>query len=278
MLNRAILIATAAILCAGFASPLRAQAVGTASAVNPASTGTPPGGAGRTIEIGSEVVFRERIQTTSSGAVQVLFVDRTALTVGSNSDVTIDEFVYNPNARTGTFVATLARGSLRFVGGQISRNSGATIKSGTATIGIRGSVVGVIDFGGGLQVKNWQGSVVINLPGAPSYQLQQGTQVNIVVDPATGQQTASEPQAVTFPTTGSETAGSADPNSGAGAPGTGAPPPAGGGGTTTAQTGNPPAPPIFVPDPVTDVYFQDPPPPSPPEPDPDPPPPPPPLP
>ena len=135
---RNVILASVAIL-AIWSAPALAQTVGTTGAVNPASTGTPPGGSTRTLNIGSDVVFKERIQTTASGALQVLFVDRSALNIGANSDITIDEFVYNPNAGTGSFVASLAKGSLRFVGGQISRNSGVTLRTPSATIGVRGS-------------------------------------------------------------------------------------------------------------------------------------------
>ncbi|HWT31156.1 MAG TPA: FecR domain-containing protein, partial [Propylenella sp.] len=114
------------------------QTVGTTGAVNPSATGSPPGGGERVLEIGSDVVFRERIRTTGSGSLQVLFVDTTTLSIGPNSDLLIDEFVYNPNAGTGSFAATLTRGSLRFVGGKISHTAGATINTPVATVGVRG--------------------------------------------------------------------------------------------------------------------------------------------
>ena len=119
-------------------APAGAQTVGTTGAVNPASTGTEPGGGERTLKIGSSVVFKERIRTTGAGSLQVLFVDTTTLSIGPNSDMTIDEFVYNPNAGSGKFVASLSKGALRFVGGQISHKQGATIETPSATIGIRG--------------------------------------------------------------------------------------------------------------------------------------------
>ena len=260
-------VAVIAILALGAQSAL-SQTVGTAGAVNPASTGTPPGGSTRTIELGSDVVFQERIQTTASGSVQVLFVDRTALTVGPNSNITIDEFVFDPNAGTGSFVATLAEGSLRFIGGQISRNSGVTINTPTATIGIRGSAVGIavtpnaVDFGGGLTVSNYHGNVRVDLQGGQSYTLEPG--FALVVD--------SETQAASVAPVSSGTAGPTTDTGGSGTEsGTGE----GNAETTVVESENA-GPPVFVPDPVNDVYFQDPAPESPSEPPVDPPPPPPP--
>ncbi len=60
----------------------RADTVGTAGAVNTTSSGTPPAGPTRLIEIGAQVVENEKIETTATGSVQVLFIDKTTLNVG----------------------------------------------------------------------------------------------------------------------------------------------------------------------------------------------------
>jgi len=60
------------------------------------------------------------------------------LTIGPNSNLVIDDFVYNPNAGGGRFAASLTKGALRFVGGQISHTAGATINTPVASLGIRG--------------------------------------------------------------------------------------------------------------------------------------------
>jgi hypothetical protein len=117
---------------------VRADTVGTAAAVKPASTGTPPGGSARTLEIGTGIVSKERIQTTGTGSLQVMFNDKSTLTIGPNSNLVIDDFVYNPGAGGGKFAASLTKGALRFVGGQISHTAGATINTPVASLGIRG--------------------------------------------------------------------------------------------------------------------------------------------
>lgn len=161
------------------------QRVGTTGAVRPSSTGTPPGGGSRTLELGADVVFQERIQTTASGSLQVLFVDRTSLSVGPNSDITIDEFVYNPSSGSGTFVASVAKGSFRFVGGQISKTSGATIRTPVATMGIRGTVVGFSFNGRSLQVSNFQGNVTVSVEGGGSSQVPVGSTLTVSVETGT---------------------------------------------------------------------------------------------
>src|SRR5689334_4553500 len=134
--KRLILAGGAALLLVAAAvEPARAQEVGTASAVNPAATANL-----RTISIGSSIEHKERIRTTSAGSVQLLFVDKTSMTIGPNSDLVIDEYVYDPNAGTGRLAATLGKGALRFVGGQVSHTGDAQIQTANSVIGIRGGV------------------------------------------------------------------------------------------------------------------------------------------
>ncbi|MDQ8727940.1 FecR domain-containing protein [Bradyrhizobium sp. LHD-71] len=122
-----------------FAHAAAAQQVGTAAAVNPSAQARGSGGA-RTIVIGQSIAHRERIQTTSAGSVQLLFLDKTSMTIGPNSDLAIDEYVYNPSSNTGKLAATLTKGVMRFVGGQISHAGNARVTTPNAVVGIRGGV------------------------------------------------------------------------------------------------------------------------------------------
>jgi hypothetical protein len=124
------------------AGPGFAQTVGVTGAVNPSTTGTPPGTTVRELGMGSDVVFNERIATQATGQADILFVDRSALTVGPNSDLVIDEFVYSPETGTGKLAATATKGVFRFVGGALSKNpDSVSIKTPAAIVGVRGGVV-----------------------------------------------------------------------------------------------------------------------------------------
>ena len=155
-----------------------AQEVGTAAAVNPSAQARGQSGA-RTIIIGQSIVHRERIQTTSAGSVQLLFIDKTSMTIGPNSDLAIDEYVFDPQSNTGKLSATLAKGVMRFVGGQVSHTGSAQIATPNAVVGIRGGVgiIGThqvfIGFGQGT-VTSGSSSVTLDAgeytelaPGAP---------------------------------------------------------------------------------------------------------------
>ena len=118
----------------------RADTVGAAAAVNTTSSGTPPGAPTRVIEIGTQLVENEKIQTTGTGSVQVLFIDKTTLNVGPNSSLVIDRFVYNPATTKGELALSLGKGVLRVVGGVATHSEGATIRTPVAAIGLRGGI------------------------------------------------------------------------------------------------------------------------------------------
>ena len=116
-----IVLMSLALLAPG--AEARQLEIGTAAAVNPATTGTPPGQETRTLFIGANVFFKERIATSETGQTQLLFLDASSLTVGPNSELVLDEFVYDPETSTGTLALTISKGVFRFIGGQGSTSS-----------------------------------------------------------------------------------------------------------------------------------------------------------
>ncbi|PWB81152.1 MAG: hypothetical protein C3F11_15975 [Methylocystaceae bacterium] len=120
------------------ASGATAQNVGNIGAVNQTARGAPPGQAARVLSLGAGVVDRERVETSGDGNAQIVFLDTSTLTIGRNSAVTIDRFVYDGDAGAGRQAISAAKGVLRFVGGGVSHGGGATIRTPTATIGVRG--------------------------------------------------------------------------------------------------------------------------------------------
>jgi hypothetical protein len=126
-------------LLLGGGSALAQERVGVSSAVNEQATGTPPGRSARPLVIGQEVVFNERIAMTDVGQTQLLFLDQSSMSIGPNSDLTIDQFVYDPRTGTAKLAMTTTRGLLRFVGGKLSKQEDAvTMRTTTATLAVRG--------------------------------------------------------------------------------------------------------------------------------------------
>ena len=117
MRGKFIIVPLAAALIA--AGPALAQQVGTATAVNPVSESTPPGGATDKLTVGARVMHNERIHTSPSGSAQLLFLDKSTLSIAPNTNLVIDEFVYDPAANRGHMLTRLAQGTLQYIGGQL---------------------------------------------------------------------------------------------------------------------------------------------------------------
>ncbi|HJU20514.1 MAG TPA: FecR domain-containing protein [Stellaceae bacterium] len=139
----------------GAAGPVAAQQhVGVNSAVNPEATGIPPNAPPRRLVVGQPVIFNEHVTTNPAGQTQILFVDASSMSIGPNSDLVINQFVYNPSTGTGRMAANLARGVFRYIGGKLSKEpNGVSMTTTAAAIGIRGGVLLVdVALGGRTEV------------------------------------------------------------------------------------------------------------------------------
>lgn len=114
--------------------------IGVAAAVNPDAAGTPPQMQKRLIEVGTNMLKDEKVETGPNGQVQLLFNDGSAISIGPNSEMVLDTFVYDPAKGTGQMAVSVAKGTFRFIGGKISKENPVQIKAGSATMGIRGGV------------------------------------------------------------------------------------------------------------------------------------------
>ena len=134
------------VACALLVLPLGASAasteveVGVTAASVTDATGKPPVSPARDLETGLEVFFNEKISTDENGRAQLLFRDGTSLTVGASSEMTIDEYVYDPATGTGDMVVSISKGIFRVVGGKISKNKPIVFNSPTATVAVRGCI------------------------------------------------------------------------------------------------------------------------------------------
>ncbi len=100
-----------------------------------------------------QIVLRQRIalgdliQTGKASQVQLMLLDRSTLSIGSNASVRIDRFVYDPAKGRGTSTS-VTRGAFRFMSGKKSKGNTASINSPVGTIGIRGTILeGVVGEG-----------------------------------------------------------------------------------------------------------------------------------
>ena len=86
-------------------------------------------------------VFSYNTVKTGKGKVAIGFIDDTRVDITEHSKLIIDEFVYDPNTKTGSLSLKAALGTIRYASGQIAKTdpTNVQIKTPTATIGVRGT-------------------------------------------------------------------------------------------------------------------------------------------
>lgn len=131
----AIILACSAV--PGFAEQ---DTVGVAGAVNPQATGQAPSGPIEQLVIGHNVVRNEKISTFNKGKVQLIFNDQSTLSLSENSEIVIDEYVYDPQKQAGSMRATVSSGVLRYVGGKISKKTDVSFTTPSGVLTVRGGI------------------------------------------------------------------------------------------------------------------------------------------
>jgi hypothetical protein len=160
------LLASVALVALGGQEGLAADPIGTAAAVKNRATGT-LGAQTRALKAGLGVFKNERVDTARDASAQLIFSDETALTIGPNSSVTLDEFVYDPSKNAGKAVIKATKGAFRFISGSVDPRS-YRIKTPVGTMGVRGTIV---DFfflpTGALVIILVKGALAFTVDGSP---------------------------------------------------------------------------------------------------------------
>ena len=95
---------------------------------------------------GSKIYFGDTIIVKEQSSAQILLLDETALTVGEKSELTIDDFIYDPKSKVGKIVSSIKVGTVRIITGEISKqnpdNLEVNVPSGS--IGARGTEFAVV--------------------------------------------------------------------------------------------------------------------------------------
>ncbi len=99
---------------------------------------------GRIAQSGQAIFMGDEVNTGPGGHLQILLLDETVFTIGSDSKIIIDKFVYDPKSHAGEIKASIAKGVFRYVSGKIAAKNpdSVKVKLPTATLGFRGTIVG----------------------------------------------------------------------------------------------------------------------------------------
>lgn len=139
LLSRIALIGALALALFG---PAQAQPrIGVTQATENNPMGKPPAGPDRVLRVGTDIQANETVTTSDHDRAHLVFLDGTTLTVGPNSRLTIDQFVYDPSTQKGDLAVTASSGVFRLIGGRISKTSEIKVTTPSSTLGIRGGIM-----------------------------------------------------------------------------------------------------------------------------------------
>jgi hypothetical protein len=94
-----------------------------------------PASVGHVVQQGDVVI------TGSDGSVGITFLDNSLVSIGPDSVLAIDRFVFNSTTHQGNFDSTLKQGTLAVVSGKLAKQSpeAMKVKTPAAILGVRGT-------------------------------------------------------------------------------------------------------------------------------------------
>jgi hypothetical protein len=93
------------------------------------------------VKIGSKVFTNDALRTGSDGSMAMVFKDDTLLSIGPNSEVVINEFLFSPGEGKLSIITRLLKGTSAYLSGIIGKLSPESVRFETpvANVGIRGT-------------------------------------------------------------------------------------------------------------------------------------------
>ncbi|MDD5156681.1 FecR family protein [Sulfurimonas sp.] len=132
-------------------------------------------GSALSVKNGMELEEKDSIKTSKGSQIQLIFTDKTVITLGSESDFRVDEYLSDGNRPKAKF--KFNQGTFKAITGRIGKSAPESFKleTKTATIGIRGTTIGgivgvlptpdtIFCFGGRIIVGSLLTGGVVNLP------------------------------------------------------------------------------------------------------------------
>ena len=95
----------------------------------------------RELKPGDKIYLNETIYAGVGSGTQIMLLDQSTFTVGEDSEVVMDTFVFDPATNDGKIVASVKQGSLKVISGLISKNNpdNLTVEVPEGTLGSRGT-------------------------------------------------------------------------------------------------------------------------------------------
>ena len=117
-----------------------ANAIGYVNTVNGEATITTAGKKVKA-EVGTAIFQGSQLKTAAKSSMGITFKDKTVMSFGPETELTVDEYLYNPSQNKLKLGSKLTKGSLNYVSGVIAKlqPSAVTVTTPTGTIGVRGT-------------------------------------------------------------------------------------------------------------------------------------------
>jgi len=109
---------------------------------------------------GSTLTVGQTITTGSDGRAHFMLTDGSAVTIGPNSAVTVEKYAYQPDSKTGELTLGVRQGTIRIVGGAISKTAAIDVRTPASTITLRGIAAITVDPSGGANASLLHGSTL----------------------------------------------------------------------------------------------------------------------
>ncbi|BBO82916.1 hypothetical protein DSCO28_34820 [Desulfosarcina ovata subsp. sediminis] len=96
-----------------------------------------------TVVDGMEIHQADVVRTGSNGTVGLVFSDDTLISMGPDTEISVDDYLFEPLEKKLSFVVRLMRGTISFLSGQMAKLSPESVQliMPAATIGVRGTHV-----------------------------------------------------------------------------------------------------------------------------------------
>ncbi|MEI6808713.1 MAG: FecR domain-containing protein [bacterium] len=104
-------------------------------------------GAERVALVKAAIFLNEKISCGAGSKMEVRFIDDSVLSVGEQSEMVVDQYIYSPDAgKDVSFVMRMLKGACRLTTGAITKLNPDRFKVRTrlATVGIRGCELGIV--------------------------------------------------------------------------------------------------------------------------------------
>ncbi len=92
-------------------------------------------------QIGTPIKAGNMLKTWSEGTMGVTFKDNTVMSLGPDTELMVDDYIYAPGKGNLKFGTSISKGSLQVVSGVIAKlkPQSVTMKTPTGIIGVRGT-------------------------------------------------------------------------------------------------------------------------------------------